>query len=39
MDEFKEALKCLADTVTENLGGSSEIVILDNNNRETTIEK
>lgn len=36
--EFEEALKCLANTVTEELGGTSKIVILDNNNKETIIE-
>lgn len=39
MIEFEEALKCLADTATEYLGGTSKVVILDNNNREIIIEK
>lgn len=36
--EFEEALKCLADIVTKELGGTSKISILDKNNKEAIIE-
>lgn len=36
--EFEEALKCLSDIVTKELGGTSKISILDKNNKEAIIE-